>query len=41
MIIEALIGVCFFAGVVVILSVPWLARVDHLAELPPEHPEQH
>ena len=33
MILEALIGVCFFAAVVAILTVPWLSGVD----VPSEH----
>ena len=28
MIIETLIGVCFFAGIVAILTVPWMAGVQ-------------
>jgi hypothetical protein len=32
MILEALISVCFFAGLVVILTVPWMSH-----EAPPEH----
>jgi hypothetical protein len=37
MIIESLIGVCFFAGVVIVLSIPWLANPDAQAEQHAEH----
>jgi hypothetical protein len=37
MIIESLIGVCFFAGVVIVLCIPWLGH----GEAPAEHPAEH
>jgi hypothetical protein len=32
MILEALIGVCFFAALVAVLSVPWTSGVDAPSE---------
>jgi hypothetical protein len=35
MIVESLIGVCFFAAIVAMLSVPWMSVSDHIDD--PEH----
>jgi hypothetical protein len=42
MITEILIGICFFAGVAAILSVPWMHGVDTPADdHHDEHPAEH
>jgi hypothetical protein len=39
MIVEALIGVCFFAGIAIVLCIPWLGHAD--AGTPDSHAADH